>query len=58
MDSRNKYNRTIADLFTQRLIQAEGYLNPESIMSLLGCNRSEAEIIIDLYEEFQQELAA
>lgn len=58
MDKRTKYNRTVADLFTQRLLTAEGYLNPDSIMSLLGCNRSEANLIIDMHEESELERVA
>ena len=56
MDNPTYVKTTLGNMLLTRILTAEGYLCPESIMALTGCNRAFAEHLQDIYEN--KEVAA
>lgn len=58
MDNKTYVKQTLGNLLIERILMAEGYLDPESIMALTGCNRAIAEHLQEKFEEQNKDVAA
>jgi len=57
-DNKTYVKQTLGNMLINRLMLADGYLDPESIMALTGCTRAIAEHLQDKWEETQARDAA